>query len=69
MAIYTTYKRIKGVRFEGERIWAVCWDDAQRKAESRGLELAGKLMTEIPCDELFNPDWDNAIHYDKVSEN
>jgi len=69
MAIYTTYKLVKGIRFGGERISAVSWTDALHQAESKGLELAGKLVMEISCDEDFNPDWDNAIDYDNISAN
>lgn len=69
MAIYTTYKLVKGIRFSGERISAVSWTDAALQAESKGLELAGKLVMEISCDEHFNPDWDNAIDYDNISAN
>lgn len=68
--IYTTHYYLKGLRWSGERINAISWDDAEYQASIKGLELTGQLIMEIPCDnDGANIQWHNAIDYDLLNEN
>ena len=53
-------------KWSGETIWAESWEAAQNwcKNNKGHLLVIGELYTEIPCDKNFNPNWNEAIHYD-----
>ncbi|WP_316817302.1 hypothetical protein [Pedobacter nyackensis] len=66
--MYTTHYYIDGQKWSGERINAICWDDAEYQASIKGLEVTGKLVQEIPFDG-DNIQWEKAIDYDKMNNN
>lgn len=70
MAIYTTHYYLNGLKWSGIRINAISWDDAEYQASIKGLEVTGKLIMEIPCDDAGNNiQWSKAIDYDKINNN
>lgn len=69
MFIFTTYRYINGARFSGKRISAISWEDAAFKARSLGLELVGRLILEVPCNDDYIVDWEKAVDYDCIGNN
>ena len=69
MSIFTTYTYINGIRFSGQRISAISWDEADLRAKSQGLELVGKLVLEVPCSKDCVPDWEKVIDYEILKNN
>ncbi|WP_123275650.1 hypothetical protein [Chryseobacterium sp. G0240] len=61
------------VWIEGIRIEAPNWELAQEiidKENYHYLKITGQLIAEIPCKEGgFEPDWKNAVDYDKLNQN
>ncbi|WP_312306218.1 hypothetical protein [Chryseobacterium sp.] len=58
---------------DGMRIEAPTWELAQEildKDNYHYLKITGKLVAEIPCKKgSFEPDWKNAVDYDKLNQN
>jgi|GEM_PF-4876816 hypothetical protein len=70
MAIYTTHYYVNGIRWSGDRINAISWEDAEYQASIKGLEVTGKLVMEIPCSESRdNIQWSEAIDYEIIENN
>lgn len=69
MSIFTTYIYINGLKFSGKRIYAISWEEADFRAKSEGLELVGRLVLEVPCNEDYLPDWEKAIDYELLKIN
>ncbi len=70
MNIYTTHYFLNGLRWSGDRINAISWQDAEYQASIKGLEVTGKLIMEIPCDDNGNNiQWENVIDYDTIQNN
>lgn len=68
--IYTTHYCLNGQMWSGERINAISWSDAEYQASTKGLEVTGKLIKEIPCsDSGNNIQWSQAIDYEKINNN
>lgn len=61
------------VWIDGMRIEAPTWELAQEiidKENYNYLIITGQLIKEIPCKEgSFEPDWKNAIDYQKTNMN
>lgn len=61
------------VTIDGQRIEAPTWKLAEEIIEKEGLRwltITGELIEEIPCKEnSFEPDFKNAIDYQKIQQN
>lgn len=54
----------------GDRVEAISFDDAQHVLDTTGrgyMEIHGRLIEEIPCDEKMNPMWDKSINYENLN--
>jgi len=52
--------------YEGQFVEALTWEDvvSQCRKYAPYLEVVGILEAEVPCDDDYNPDFDNEIRYD-----
>ena len=61
------------VWIDGIRIEAPTWELAQEIIDNENyhyLVITGQLVKEIPCKKgSFEPDWKNAVDYDKLNQN
>lgn len=50
----------------GPNIQAISWSDAEEQKKRLNLnycKIEGILQSEVPCDDEWNPDWDNEVFY------
>lgn len=70
MKIFTTYYLDEhGVKWSGERITAITYEDAEEQAKALGLTVTGQLRSEVACDENYKVDWNNEKNYDHIQLN
>lgn len=70
MKIFTTYYRDgDGIKWSGQRIRAITYEDAEHQAKDLGLTIIGQLRSEVSCDENYKVDWSKQINYDQIQNN
>lgn len=56
----------------GPNVPGITLKDAENYCQQNGLgycKINGELVAEIPCDEIFKPNWDNMVDYEQIKYN